>query len=378
MKKIIKLVLVWRIALFLIAAITLKYVGYFFPYPNFQYLIQLGHEIPVLWAWSAFDGGHYITIAESGYIADNTQAFFPVFPYISGWIHNIFGINVLFSGLLVANAFLFLAILFFWKLLKLDYGSRLSMQIIWLFLLFPTSFYLGAVYSESTFLALVFAVFLAARKKKWWLAGTLGAIASATRPIGIFLFPAMLIENWLQLKQTKKVFSIRRLADQFSILLIPLGLVFYMIYLQDHFGDALKFLHAQPAFGADRSDKIVLLYQVIWRYIKMFFTVDIGSLLYFRVMQEFFLSIIFLVLGILSFKYSRISYAVFAILCFLAPTFTGTFSSMPRYVLAMFPVFIIWGKWLFKHDRVRRIWYVVSGIWLIVNMSLFLTGRWVA
>lgn len=374
MKKIIKLVLIWRIALFSVAAITLKYVGYFFPYPNFQHLIQLGYEIPLLWAWGAFDGGHYITIAESGYIADSTQAFFPIFPYISGWIHNVLNINGLFSSLLVANLFLFLAILSFWRLLKLDYGNKLSTQIIWLFLLFPTSFYLGAVYSESTFLTLVLTTFWAARKKRWWWAGILGAVASATRPVGIFLLPALLIENWIQQKQNYK----KLLMNSIPIFLVSLGLIIYMIYLNNHFNDPLKFLHVQSTFGADRSTRIVLLYQVIWRYIKMFFTVDINSLLYFRVMQEFFLSIIFLILGILSFKYSRLSYAIFAFLCYLAPTLTGTFSSMPRYILVMFPVFIIWGKWLFKHDRIRRIWYVISGVWLIINMSLFLTGRWVA
>lgn len=376
MKSIFKSVLIWRVVLFAVAAMALKNIGYLFPYPNYQYLIRLGHEIPLLWTWGGFDGVHYITIAESGYVADNTQAFFPVFPYISGWIHNILNINGLFSGLLTANIFLFLAILGFWKLLKLDYGNILSKQIIYLFLLFPLSFYLGSVYSESTFLALVLASFLAARKQKWAAAGILGAVASAARPVGVFLMPALLVELW----QQKQIKNLRR-ADFIKILwllLIPLGLIFYMIYLNNHFGDALKFLHAQPSFGADRSDKIVLLYQVIWRYIKMFFTVDIGTLLYFRVMQEFFLSIVFLILGVLSFKYSRLSYAIFAILCFLAPTLTGTFSSMPRYVLVMFPVFIIWGKWLFKHDRIRRIWYVISGIWLFINMSLFLTGRWVA
>ena len=170
----------------------------------------------------------------------------------------------------------------------------------------------------------------------------------------------------------------RDAADFMAICLVPLGLGVYMIYLQQHFGDALMFLHSQPAFGADRSDRIVLLYQVLWRYIKMLMTVQLGSLLYFRVLQELVSSLVFLILAVVSFKKVRLSYAVFAILSFITPTLTGTFSSMPRYVLVMFPAFIVLGKWFENRDRLWRFWIGLSVILLIIDVSLFLTGRWVA
>ena len=75
---------------------------------------------------------------------------------------------------------------------------------------------------------------------------------------------------------------------------------------------------------------------------------------------------------------ARLSYAVFAILSFITPTLTGTFSSMPRYVLVMFPAFIVLGRWLEKHRRLRWAWWGSSVILLVIDLSLFLTGRWVA
>ena len=382
MKKVFIWWLWWRIGLLIVALAATGFIGFFFPYPNFEWLIGLGRKIPLVWTWGGFDGIHYLTIAENGYIAEHTQAFFPVFPQLIRLAKGFLGVNILESGLVVANLASVLAVLVFWRLLRLDYSEVLSRRILWIFLLFPTSFYLVSVYSEGLFLALVFLSFLAARKGNWLAAGLVGAVAGATRPVGVFLLPALLAEYWQQRVQSSEFrvqsFSVRDWANLFMILLMPVGLAAYMVYLQQHFGDALMFLHSQPAFGADRSDKIVLLYQVLWRYIKMLMTVQVWSLLYFRVVQELVFSLVFLILAVVSFKKVRLSYAVFAILSFITPTLTGTFSSMPRYVLVMFPAFMVLGQWLTKRRRLRWTWWGSSVILLIVDLSLFLTGRWVA
>ena len=372
----------WRVALIIVALFSTSFIGFLFPYPNFQYLIELGNNIPWLWSWGGFDGIHYITIAESGYVADNTQAFFPVYPYLVEKVSSILGLNALVSGLVVSNLALLFVTGLFWSLLRLDNSENLSKKIIALFLLFPTAFYLGALYTESIFLALVFGTFLSARKGKWFLAGLLGALASATRPMGIFLFPAMIIEWWQsKIKDQRlniKDITAKNWMDLLWILLIPMGLVLYMIYLNNHFDDALKFIHSQPGFGASRSDKIVLIYQVFWRYIKMIFTVAPFSLLYLRILQELFWSALFLVLGILSFKKTRLSYAVFSMFSYILPTLTGTFSSMPRYVLVMFPAFIILAGWFEEKNHSWKIWCTASAVLLIINLMTFLSGRWVA
>lgn len=380
MKKVIQFAAWWRIGLFLIVTLVTSVVGFLFPYPNFDYLIGLGNFIPPLWIWGGFDGVHYITIAENGYIAESTQAFFPVFPQLMRFFYLHLKMNALFSGLLVSNLSLFIAIALFWKLLKLDFKESRVFPIIILLLLFPNSFFLGAVYSESTFLALLFGAFLAARKGKWWLAGMLGAIASATRFIGIFILPALLVELWLERREEKIHRMITRadVSRFLAVCLVPLGLLLYMNYLQVHFNDPLKFLHVQQTFGAGRSDNIVLLYQVFWRYAKMLVTVNPLSLLYLRVSKELFWSFFFLVLGIASFRKTRLSYAVFSALAYLAPTLTGTFSSMGRYVLVMFPAFIVFSNWLEAHRRWKIAWYIISGVLLVINLSLFATGRWVA
>jgi hypothetical protein len=48
-----------------------------------------------------------------------------------------------------------------------------------------------------------------------------------------------------------------------------------MYYLKANFGDPLLFFRVQPHFGAGRAGgRLILLYQVFWRYLKMLLTVE--------------------------------------------------------------------------------------------------------
>src|SRR4029077_2699644 len=58
----------------------------------------------------------------------------------------------------------------------------------------PMAFFLSAVYSESLFLALSVGLFWSARKGRWAIAGALGALAGATRSVGVVLIlPAVVL-----------------------------------------------------------------------------------------------------------------------------------------------------------------------------------------
>src|SRR3990167_1225203 len=117
MNRLFKALLVWRVALLVIAFVATSLIGFVFPYPNFQWLIAKGWNIPLLWTWGGFDGIHYLTIAESGYIADYTQAFFPMYPQLIRWFYLNFHLNSLIAGLVVSHLSLLIAIPLLWKLL---------------------------------------------------------------------------------------------------------------------------------------------------------------------------------------------------------------------------------------------------------------------
>jgi Gpi18-like mannosyltransferase len=101
---------------------------------------------------------------------------------------------------------------------------------------FPTAYFLSLPLPESLFLFLIVGAFFAAHRDRWWLAALLGALATATRPAGGLLLPALAL-----LAIERSVWR-RALA---WLLLIPLGTVAFMLHLYRVTGNAFAFAGVQ-------------------------------------------------------------------------------------------------------------------------------------
>jgi len=340
--------------------------------PSFPYsdtiLSQFGH--PLLWSWANFDGVHYLMLAKDGYVYGLTQAFFPGY-FILIRIVNFLLHNYLISALLISHICFILSLAVFYKLLRIDYSDKVAKRAIIFVSLFPTSFYFLAAYTESLFLLLLLLSFYYLRKVNLKEVGLWGIGLSFSRIIGIFIVPSILLE----LKNNKTNINWKKI---FWILLPSLGLLAYMFYLWVKFEDPFLFAHVQSGFGAGReTGKLVLLYQVIWRYVKMIFTVDKNNPIYFTVWLEMLASLY--AIGLLIWGYIkkvRPSYLLFSFLSFLLPTLTGTFSSMPRYILVLFPIYIVLAT--IKNKYVRYLILSIHFILLFICTMLFTRGYWIA
>jgi hypothetical protein len=71
------------------------------------------------------------------------------------------------------------------------------------------------------------------------------------------------------------------------------------------------------------------------------------------------------------------SWALFSIVSLLLPTATGTFSSMPRYALAAFPLYVFLGIAYNQYPKLRWV-MVLTTLVLLFNTVLFIQGYWVA
>ena len=369
---IFKVFVFWQLALAAVIALGARY----FPTTG-AYLYSEKKVVNPVWLWNRanFDGIHYLEIARKGY-GLYQQAFFPLYPSLIRLLTFCFGRRDLLAGLSISWIFLVLALFFFYKLVKLEGKDELARRAIFYLLIFPTAFFFSMVYSESLFLFLVLASFYFARLKRWWLAGVLGGLASATRLPGIFLLPALSVEWWQQKEVGQGRLKISKLLP---LLLIPLGLLGYMRFLQVHYQDPLMFLHVQPYFGAGRTGgKIVLLYQVFWRYLKMLITVEKGTPTYFVCCLEFFTGTLFLLLTVFVYQKRWFSYFTFIALAYLTPTLTGTFSSLPRYVLILFPGFILLACWAERYRWVKVLYPLIALPLLIVSLLFYSRGYWLA
>lgn len=385
---ILKIFLFWRIALFLIAFSAAFFIPIFgdrFPYAN---VALMPTNLPSwIWGFGNFDGVHYLRIAQNGYNAEYSQAFFPLYPLLIN-IFNVFPKNptldtrifvdpsYFFTSIILSNAFFLAALVLFYKLIKIDFSQKIAFGALILLVSFPTSFYFGSIYPESLFLFLALGTLYFIRKGNFLAAGVFSALASATRIFGLLLITVLLIEIYLSIKKKEIKFTSGELTKAIlGILIVPFGTLLYMLYLRLNFDNPLYFLTSQPAFGAQRSENLILLPQVIYRYLKIFMTVPIQSQLFFNAFLEFGFTIAALAILLIFFRKMRISYFIFTLGCLILPTLTGTFSSMPRYSLMGFLLLPYIANASKGHFKMLVGSFAAIGIILI---SLFTRGYWVA
>jgi len=358
-KKVLILVALWRAALFCIEKAAPGIIP-----------LHDGYNGPIPWA--NHDGIHYLRIAQIGYF-NLSEAFFPLYPFFISVLSRI----VPFPPYYIASFFSFAAftagILFLYNFL-LEKNSDHAWWTILFIVTFPTSFFFSAVYSEGLFFFLTVLVLVFCRKKQWFWVGVYGALASATRVFGVLLFVYACMEY---ISSRRKV---ARIQDILSLCLMPTGLVAYMLYLYTRSGDPFLFFHIQPAFGANRSgSELILLPQVIWRYLKILFTAFLQPTpaSYFISVIEFITVIFGYIVLLIGWKKKEPwPFILYGVLALTLPTLTGTFSSLPRYALSIFPLFFILGK--LDNTTVKYSFIVIFFILEVILSLMFLRGWFVA
>lgn len=212
---------------------------------NHSHVNYLPNAFSVLWAcWNRFDSVYYLQIAKSGYM--NNLRLIPFFPFYSLLIHILmfFPLDIRVTGLLISSLAGLVLMMVLFQYAKEEWGERMARRAVLAMVVFPTAFFLWAIYPESLFMCLSFLCFYAMRHQRWWLAGCFGLLACLTRPNGIFLCAPFCIEY---LRQHQFHLSAVR-WNALSSLLIPLGLGIFSLYCYLNLGDALAFQHAQASW----------------------------------------------------------------------------------------------------------------------------------
>ena len=347
--------------------------SYFIPLDSGYLRKQFSPDTQYLsWIWANFDGRHFLNIATKGY-QNFDFAFFPLYPFLI----SIFSfLNPLYVGILISSASFLTALYFLVKLVKFDYSSNVAFWTIFFACFFPLSFFNHSVYSDSLFFLLGVLSFYYARKASWVWAGFFAALASMTRLSGIVLVPALVVEWYLQnktnvVKTQPRVPAIKAFP---GIFLGSLGMGGYMLALDIFKGDPFLF---QKSFSAWNQSGVVLPFQVVFRYIKIFLSVNPKLLVYWIAILEFVSLTLYLFLSLYVFKKVRVSYGLFMVALLLLVPFTGTFAGTPRYLLHLFPGFIALAL-LLQNKPVWRNVLIVLFIFLgFVLTALFTRGYFV-
>ena len=310
--------------------------------------------------WNRWDGPQYLLIAQHGYAASGGQrlalAFFPLYPWLIRLVAMAVRDTVL-SAFLVSTVASVAAGVALARLFAIDYRRHLARRAAWFLFIFPTSYFMHIDYSESLFLALVLASFMAARRERWLRAGLLGALAALARPNGILLFPALGADALWELWQTRR-FNWRWLW----VGLVPMGFAVYLLVNYRITGDPLAFLSVQREHW---SHTLVTPWSSIQINLGIARDWDpsraamIGTqvLVYLAVGLAGTIAAAFLL---------RPSYAMWMALNWLLFVSQSWDISAPRYTLMMFPLFIL----LARLAR-RRTWDTAITVWSLLSLGLF-------
>jgi Gpi18-like mannosyltransferase len=98
------------------------------------------------------------------------------------------------NSFLLSIIYSFLATLVIYRLMRLDYSEKVSLYIVLVFLFWPASYYMIAVYPESLFILLAALSFYFGRRKRWFWAGIVSALLALTKPYGALMMPVLFLK----------------------------------------------------------------------------------------------------------------------------------------------------------------------------------------
>jgi hypothetical protein len=191
--------------------------------------------------FTQWDAGWYLDVAENGYRGEQAAAFFPLYPLT---VHALAVVtrSPVVAGVLVSVVSAGIAAVLLARLARPLLGDDGARDSVLYIALYPVAFVFTAVYSDGLFLALALGSFVAAQGRRPLLAGALGALAVATRLIGLALVPALVVLLWRRGDVGR---SLARLAP---LLLIPAAIGLYALHLERKLGDWRDFYQAQGVF----------------------------------------------------------------------------------------------------------------------------------
>lgn len=374
--QIVMIFVLWRGLLWLVATVSLAYADEFYALG-----VRLSYgggiadprdlvENILVRGWAYWDGVHYQAIATTGYTLYTgewpTIAFFPLYPLLIRLLLPLVG-NAAVAGLLIANGAFLLTLWLLHRLLEQDFGRPTANRTLVVLLLFPTSFFFAAVYSESLSLALAVAVLWALRRQQWWLAGAAGFFLTLTRLPGVMIAPLIGVAYLSQ--QCWRWRAIR--PDILACLLPVAGLSMFMLFQWLRFGTPFAFMIAQRAW-----DQRISPPWVIPKVLLEQFVTPIGN-------PPFILGLhlgtwlLFLILIGVALRRLPWQYAMLGLLLLLPPYLGSWSTSIARHVLLGAPAFVVLAGCT---ERSRARWLILGALalLLVICTSLFVNGFWVA
>lgn len=381
-----------------------------------------------------WDGGHYIGIAENGYLPFQV-VFFPLYPMLIKTL-TFFNIHAFWGAIIISNFSLFAALYYLYKLAEITLPNDSAEKSVLGLIIFPTAFYLGTAYNESVFLALSLAAIYYSEKKQYLISSILAGFSAVTRLLGLgiifiiligYLFPNLkfsirffitnslnritllfvlsfhvlnllipLIPNYqfktIMLETQNLIFYITLLLVTvltLKILLANLNLknlftwptlyiilsffpfLSYILFLYLNQNNPLAFVNHEKSWGRELNFPWITVFNTLFYFKDTHFFNGSNAQSSF----EFLFFAVLIIIFIYSLKKLKFSYNLYFLYSILIPISTGTFQAIHRYALIIFPIYLVFS--LVKNKYILYLWIALSLAFQAIFAVLFMNGYWV-
>jgi hypothetical protein len=327
-------------------------------------------------AWPRWDALHYFALAQRGYfgVGVGDTVFYPLYPGLIWLVTPVVGGDYRLAALALSTAATTVTLACLYRLADARFGSSAARCSVLALALYPTSFFLLAPFTESLFLALTLGAFLAADGRRWWLAGCLGALASLARGPGLLTVPALAWVAWEQWRAAVPQPRLVQSAHVLGALTMPAlgGFAFLAWRAQAGFPPVDEVLRSVS--GLEMVDPVRGL---IYALRQLLTALDLHTFL------DVSAGGLFLALGVAMLRRPRwrvwgwVIYMGGNLAFFMSKhsLVASSWQSLARYVLVLFPAFIVLGDWLASRSaRTRFVYLLASSLGLMILSALYAVG----
>ncbi len=300
------------------------------------FLAKSNNNALFMQSWYKWDALRYLAIATEGYARTGKYVenvvFYPLFPaFIRLFSFPVF--NFQLGGFIAAHFFSFAGLMTFYALARHELGTENARLSLLALLVFPTAYFFHVPYTEGLFLLCAAGSLYAARTGRWWLAGVAGAAAVLTRVTGLALFPALVVEFYMQRRETG--ISWKHSA---WLMLLPIACGVYLLINKTITGDCFAFMKFQ---ASSWNRQLAFPWMAFWRKFMMIITQRPSGYWFHVGIMELAAGLLLIAGAIQTFRKDRPTYGVFVLGVALLSLSTTFMLSVPRYFLGAFPIFFL-------------------------------------
>jgi hypothetical protein len=328
--------------------------------------------------YAKFDSGWYLAIIEWGYGKPppdgkpSNHAFFPLYPTTAKVLNDTFAMDGFHAGLVVTYVCLFLAMSLFYREGVQRLGEEDARASVAFLLLFPTAFFLAAVYAESMFLLFALLAFRDARAGPTGRAALWGFLLGLTRASALAVAPAL----FLAALERRAADGSRRWGRAVLAGGVPAATVLLWIFgIGWVYGEPGLFFRSMQGWHRATSSLSgvaawllsmkVRLVGADWRRDPTI-ALDYGT------------AVLFAAIGIYQLAKKRWSDAAWTGSAVVLPMTTGLSGGMPRFLMVVYPAYFALAEGSRGRPRLRLAWWIMSGALLLAAAARFVNWHWVA